>query len=151
MLTLLRDKFDLVFVDSPPLLAVTDPSNIAGRVDGVILVIRIRKVIRPMAIRASKMLQTLGANSLGVVVNGIGHRDSYGYGTKYYRSRGSYIGGSYYTSGYGYSYGNSYGIGDDEDYGSYYEVPSQEDSAARRKTQQVNGKAHKGAGDSVLR
>ncbi|QDV68874.1 Tyrosine-protein kinase YwqD [Rosistilla carotiformis] len=128
MLTLLKEKFDLILIDSPPLLAVTDPSNIAGRVDGVILVIRIRKVIRPMAVRASRMLETLGANVLGVVVNGVGSREAYGYGSKYYRSRTNYYGGDYYRSGYGYSYGNSYGTGDQYEYGNYYEDPA--DSAA---------------------
>lgn len=121
MLTLLKEKFDLILIDSPPLLAVTDPSNIAGRVDGVILVIRIRKVIRPMAVRASRMLETLGANVLGVVVNGVGSREAYGYGSKYYRSRSNYYGGDYYRSGYGYSYGNSYGTGDQYEYGKYYD------------------------------
>ena len=121
MLKLLREKFDLVLVDCPPLLAVTDPSNIAPRVDGVILVIRIRKVVRPMALRASRILETLGANVLGVVVNGVGSREAYGYGSKYYRSRSSYYGGDYYRSGYGYSYGNSYGVGDEYEYGAYYE------------------------------
>ena len=121
MLKLLREKFDLVLIDCPPLLAVTDPSNVAPRVDGVILVIRIRKVVRPMALRASRILETLGANVLGVVVNGVGSREAYGYGSKYYRSRSSYYGGDYYRSGYGYSYGNSYGVGDEYEYGAYYE------------------------------
>ncbi|WP_417734766.1 polysaccharide biosynthesis tyrosine autokinase [Rosistilla oblonga] len=121
MLTLLKEKFDLILIDSPPMLAVTDPSNIAGRVDGVILVIRIRKVIRPMAVRASRMLETLGANVLGVVVNGVGSREAYGYGSKYYRSRTNYYTGDHYRSGYGYSYGNSYGTGDNYEYSNYYE------------------------------
>ncbi|QDS88811.1 Tyrosine-protein kinase YwqD [Rosistilla ulvae] len=148
MLTLLKEKFDLILIDTPPLLAVTDPSNIAGRVDGVILVIRIRKVIRPMAVRASRMLETLGANVLGVVVNGVGSREAYGYGSKYYRSRSNYYGGDYYRSGYGYSYGNSYGVGDQYEYGNYYEAPEgpAEGTPSRgAKAQPVNGHAATGS------
>ena len=136
MLSLMREKFDLVLIDSPPLLAVTDPSNVAGRVDGVILVIRIRKVVRPMAVRAARMLETLGANVLGVVVNGVGSREAHGYGSKYYRSRsGSYDGSDYYRSGYGYSYGSSYGVGDDYEYESYYE--EEPDPAQNQRTRQL--------------
>ena len=53
----LRDRFDIVIIDSPPLLVVTDPSNIAPRVDGVLLVIRLRKDARPLAAQASRMLE----------------------------------------------------------------------------------------------
>jgi polysaccharide biosynthesis transport protein len=105
VLDALREKFDYVVVDTPPLLAVTDPGAISARVDGVLLVLRICKNGRPRAERAREVLQTLGARILGAVVNGVGtYADYRGYG--YER--------------YGYGYGrNGYGYHDSDD-DSYY-------------------------------
>lgn len=121
LLAAAREKFDIVIVDSPPLLAVTDPSNVAPRVDGVILVVRVRKNVKPLAAQAARMLETLEANVLGVVVNGVGSREARGYG-KYGAVDGYYNRGSYYKYGYGYSYGYSYNYGNK--YNEYYEEGS---------------------------
>jgi capsular exopolysaccharide synthesis family protein len=86
LLDVLREQFDFVLIDTPPLLAVTDPSVVAPRVDGVLLTVRITKNGRPAAERAKEMLDTLGANVLGVVVNGIDRNNgagSYAYGYGY--------------------------------------------------------------------
>ena len=56
VLQLLRDRFDFVIVDTPPVLAVSDPSAVAARVDGVLLTFRIHKRARPLAIRARNAL-----------------------------------------------------------------------------------------------
>jgi len=74
-----REHYDFVLVDTPPLLAVTDPSVVAPRVDGVLLNIRLSKNSRPDAERAREVLSTLGAKMIGVVVNGVGP-DGVGYG-----------------------------------------------------------------------
>jgi capsular exopolysaccharide synthesis family protein len=83
LLDLLRDRYDFVLIDTPPILAVTDPCVVAPRVDGVLLVIRPSKHGRPHAERTREILGTLGATVLGVVVNGVdstGHPTRYGYG-----------------------------------------------------------------------
>src|SRR5262249_37049187 len=67
MLDSLREAYDFVLVDTPPLLAVTDASVVAPRVDGVLLTIRVSKNGRPRAERAKEILNTLGANVFGVV------------------------------------------------------------------------------------
>ncbi len=81
----LRADYDFILVDTPPLLAVTDPCVVAGRVDGVLLTIRVSKNGRPAAERAKELLSNIGVHILGVVVNGIG-KDSggTGYGYRYY-------------------------------------------------------------------
>ncbi|HBJ37220.1 MAG TPA: hypothetical protein DDZ51_21185, partial [Planctomycetaceae bacterium] len=107
--------FDLVIIDSPPLLAVTDPSTLASRVDGVLLVVRLKKNAKPAAARASRMLETLEANVIGVVVNGVGSRAARAYG-KYADADGHQNSGRVYQYGYGYSYG-SYSYGQ---YDAYY-------------------------------
>lgn len=83
ILTELRVNYDFIIIDTPPLLAVTDPCIVAGRVDGVILTVRIAKNGRPAAERAKDMLSTMGVKVLGVVVNGAG-KQSVSYGYRYY-------------------------------------------------------------------
>ncbi len=102
LIDMLRQKFDMVLIDSPPLLAVSDPSNVVRRADGVLMVVRLRKNAKPLVARACRMLESLEANVLGVVVNGVGSRQARGYGKDAYA-------GLYYSYGYGYSYGSETG------------------------------------------
>ena len=67
----IREEYDFVLVDTPPLLAVTDPCVVAPRVDGIFLVIRLSRQGRPNAERARAILSALAVNVLGVVVNGV--------------------------------------------------------------------------------
>jgi capsular exopolysaccharide synthesis family protein len=69
MLDFLSPKYDLILVDSPPLLAVSDACVVATCVDGVLLALRIDKKMRNCAIRAREMLTMFHANVLGVIVN----------------------------------------------------------------------------------
>jgi polysaccharide biosynthesis transport protein len=118
LLQTLSEKYDFVLVDTPPVLAVTDPCVVAPRVDGVLLTIRVSKNSRPHAERATEVLATLGANVLGVVVNGVGGqgkgRYGYGYGNYGYGYGYGYRYG--YRYGYGYTYGYNGGNGE-----SYYQ------------------------------
>ena len=96
----LRQQYDIVIIDSPPLLAVSDPSIIAPRVDGVLLVIRMRDRVRVATERARSILNEVGAKLLGAVVNGLTSKErGYGYGPGYK---------SGYSYGYGYNGAGSY-------------------------------------------
>lgn len=97
----LRAEFDVVIVDSPPLLAVTDAANITRHVDGVVLVTRIGRNTKPLARRATQMLRSLKANVIGLVVNAVG--DS-GYSMVYASTWSSDYGGRPGTE-FGYNYG----------------------------------------------
>jgi capsular exopolysaccharide synthesis family protein len=100
-----RSRFDLVLVDSPPMLAVTDPSTLAPRVDAVLLVVRSEDDNMSPAARAADMLATLGANVIGVIVNGIDEQGGKGY--RIYSTNGSLlIGSGAVRNGAGYSYGS---------------------------------------------
>lgn len=83
----LRESFDFVIVDTPPVLAVSDPSVVAPRVDGVLLVFRMTKNARPVTERAREQLGAVGARMLGVVVNASSARSGgyggYGYAYQY--------------------------------------------------------------------
>ena len=71
LLVTLRERFDYILIDTPPLLAVTDPCVVAHAVDGVLLTLRNSKHGRPHAQCAKEILDRAGANVLGVVVNGV--------------------------------------------------------------------------------
>lgn len=102
----LRDQYDYIIMDTPPILAVSDPANASACSDGIILTLRLRRNLRPIAVRAAQMLQSVNANLLGVVINGVTGRGGYGYGG--YRYDGSRT-----SAGYGgYGYGGTYGYGD---------------------------------------
>jgi capsular exopolysaccharide synthesis family protein len=108
LVDVLREKFDFVVIDTPPVLAVTDPSIIAPRVDGVLLTLRIQKSVRPNAERALETLHSLGAEVFGIVVNGVKHGRGYQY------DHGGYYYGSY--NGYnGHANGQSYFADDGDD------------------------------------
>jgi len=130
LLDMLKEKYDFVIVDSPPLLAVTDPSVVASRVDGVLLVIRLSKNARHAALRAAEMLRSLGAEILGTVVNGVGRKAGYG---GYYRY-GGYRYGGYRYGGYQQGYGDEYGYGDGNHNGNgdnaYYSDDPADEKAA---------------------
>ena len=90
----LREKFDYVLIDSPPVLPVSDPATIASIVDGVYLVTRIRKGVKLTSQKAKETLDRVGANWMGVIVNGLDenpHYSEYGYQYGNY----SYYGGVY--------------------------------------------------------
>jgi Mrp family chromosome partitioning ATPase len=109
----LRSKFDFVFLDTPPMLVVSDPAIVSSHVDGVILTIRLRRNLRPIATRAAQMLHALNANLIGVVVNGIGMGGhGYGYGGYRYDHYSTRQSLGYGASGYGgYGYGSTFQYG----------------------------------------
>jgi capsular exopolysaccharide synthesis family protein len=80
----LKAHYDYVFFDSPPLLGVSDASILASEMDGTLLVVQYRKYPRNISARAKRMLENVGANVAGVVLNNINIlRDDYYY---YYHS-----------------------------------------------------------------
>lgn len=80
-----REQFDFVLIDSPPVLAVTDPSIIAGHVDLMLLVLRIRNGVRTDSVRAKETLDTTGVKLGGIIINRLRRKDqkSYSYSGQY--------------------------------------------------------------------
>ncbi len=86
----LRDQFDLVILDSPPLVAVTDATVLSTVVDGTLVVVRAFKTGKDLARHANRLLTDVGAPIAGVVLNAVDvDKDEYKYLYQYYR-RGSY-------------------------------------------------------------
>lgn len=77
----LKEQFDIIIVDTPPLLAVTDSQILATICDGVVLVIDSGKVKIALAQKAKENLTQVNAKILGVVINNVkrGQQDDYYY------------------------------------------------------------------------
>lgn len=67
----LRDMYDIILIDTPPLLAVTDAQIVATKSDGAIMVVDQGRVKRDIAKKAIQNLQTVNARILGVVLNNV--------------------------------------------------------------------------------
>jgi len=80
-----RDEFDLVLVDSPPVLVVSDTSIIAQQVDGLLLVLQLGKNLRATVRRALERLKANHVRVLGAVANALEatSEDGYAYGYAY--------------------------------------------------------------------
>ena len=88
LLAELRERVDVIIVDSPPVLPVTDPLILARQVDGVVLVTRCDQTTRGELQRALGQLTQADANILGVVLNEVDARqEGYDYHTAYYTYR----------------------------------------------------------------
>lgn len=135
LLAQLREKFDFVLIDTPPILAVSDPCIVAPRVDGVIVNLLLNKGARASAIRACEMLANIETRVLGLVINCFDahaksgkYGYSYGYGYSYNYK---------YSYKYGYRYGYNYGY---NDYTGYTE-DSDPTQINRKNNQQLPDKA----------
>ncbi len=82
----LREKFDMVLVDAPPILGVSDSSVIVRSVDMTALVIQHRRFPRAMLARVKHAVINAGGNLLGAVLNNVDIRmdQYYQYQTNYY-------------------------------------------------------------------
>ncbi|MFZ3591233.1 CpsD/CapB family tyrosine-protein kinase [Bacillus sp. DJP31] len=76
----LKESYDYVIYDSPPILAVTDSQTIASKCDGVVMVIRSGKTHKIRALKAKELLEKAGSQVLGVVINGVEEKMSGYYG-----------------------------------------------------------------------
>jgi capsular exopolysaccharide synthesis family protein len=94
----MRSRYDLIVLDAPPVLAVSDPIILSHFVDTTIYLVRWEATPRPIVTGAVKMLRANGGDIAGVVLSRVNTRKhaTYGYGDNgYYYGR--------YSNYYGYS------------------------------------------------
>ena len=86
MVAELKQRYDYIFFDSPPILGVSDASILASEVDLVVQIIQYRRYPQPMNIRAKQMIEKVGGNFVGIVLNNINmsQDESYYYYSGYY-------------------------------------------------------------------
>ena len=85
VLTSLQAEADVVLVDCPPVLPVTDALVLSGRVDATLLVCVAGATTRKDAARAVELLTQVAAPLVGTVLNGVTPDAGYGYDYGYYR------------------------------------------------------------------
>lgn len=64
-----KEIFDIVLIDAPPVLAVTDAQLLSVNVDGTILVTSYGKTEKKAVIKSKEMIEAVGGKILGVVLN----------------------------------------------------------------------------------
>ncbi len=90
-----RETYDVVLIDAPPLLPVTDAALLASQADGAVIVVRHNSTTDDQLRGSFARLESVGARMLGIVVNMTPTK--------------SRIRGYGYGYGYGYEYGYGYG------------------------------------------
>ena len=75
----LRESYDLIIFDMPPVVAVTDAQIMSALVDGTMLVVREGVSDKRAIIKAQQLLDMVNANLLGVVYNGATKATDQGY------------------------------------------------------------------------
>lgn len=71
LLNLLKEQFDVIILDSAPICAVTDAQVLSTRADGTIIVTRAERTKRDRVVEAKMLLDKVGANILGVVLQAV--------------------------------------------------------------------------------
>lgn len=92
VVTELREKFDYVIIDSPPLLAVTDGAILATDADGTLLISRFGHSTREQLTHAVNTLKDVGAPLLGAVATLTPTRGSGSYSYSYNYAYGEKVG-----------------------------------------------------------
>ncbi|MBF0367832.1 MAG: AAA family ATPase [Magnetococcales bacterium] len=96
IMEILREDYDRIVIDCPPVLAVTDARIVGAQADGVVFVVSAGKAHRDMVLEAVRQLYRSSARVLGLVMNNVDMKE-----VSYYRG----------GKGYGYGYGSTYGYG----------------------------------------
>ena len=82
------NSYDMVLIDSPPVLPVTDAAVLGRQVDGALIVAGMDRIHRPQLRDSLESLETAGCTVLGLVINKIARREvgAYVYKRGYYSS-----------------------------------------------------------------
>lgn len=101
----LKETYDYIFLDSPPVNMVTDAVVLAPKSDGVLFLVRANQSEQGAVTYAVEQLEYAKAKILGFVLNGVDlEQTHYAYGKHRYKR--------YFRYGrYGYGYGRGYGYG----------------------------------------
>jgi len=90
LLSLVKERYEFVVIDAPPVIAVTDAAVLAPQVDAALLVVESARNDREIILKAKRLLDRVGVNLLGAVLNNVRERNLYGDYDYYY---------TYYSSG----------------------------------------------------
>jgi capsular exopolysaccharide synthesis family protein len=80
----MRDQFDLIILDSPPVIAVADSEILTSMVDGTILIVSSENTEIEMMERSVELIRRENTQFLGTVLNNFSYKSGYGSYYKYY-------------------------------------------------------------------
>lgn len=110
LMNTLKERYDYIILDTPPVNIVADALPLAKLVDGVLLIVRHRQSAHPELAAAISRLEFADAHILGMVLNGMEETMTYYRGRyKRYSRKYGYGYGKKKKKGYGYGYGYGYG------------------------------------------
>ncbi|HEY8498005.1 MAG TPA: CpsD/CapB family tyrosine-protein kinase [Limnochordales bacterium] len=84
LLEAMRQRWETVLLDTPPVVALSDAALLAARSDGVLLVVSAHQTPRDVVVAARRQLEQVGARILGVVLNRVRPTESGRYHYYYY-------------------------------------------------------------------
>lgn len=84
LLAAVAEQMDMVIIDTPPLISVTDAQIVATKVDGTILVVREGVANKGAVMKAKELLDTVHARIIGTILNDVSGHDESGYYGGYY-------------------------------------------------------------------
>ncbi len=94
------DQYDIILIDSPPIMACVDSRVLAAKTDGMIIIAKVESTSYKAIVHAISLVKRVNVDILGIILNQTERK--YGYGYYYaYRYYNPY---SYYYSGYSYYY-----------------------------------------------
>ena len=80
----MRKKYELVILDSAPIIAVTDSEILAALVDATIMVVSAEKTELDLMMKASELIKSGSSSFIGAVLNNFTYKSGYGSYYKYY-------------------------------------------------------------------
>jgi capsular exopolysaccharide synthesis family protein len=80
----MRDEYDLIILDSPPVIAVTDSEILTSMVDGTLLIVSAENTEIEMMERSVELIRRENTQFLGTVLNNFSYKSGYGSYYKYY-------------------------------------------------------------------
>ncbi len=83
----LTPKYDLVIIDTPPILAVSDAAMVARSVDTSLFIVKWAETSRDTVVHALKQLKNFDCRITGAVLNQVNMNEVAGYGDGYYNHR----------------------------------------------------------------
>ncbi|AYR30838.1 hypothetical protein CUB96_08305 [Akkermansia muciniphila] len=92
-----KQRFDIVLVDSPPILGVSDSAVIVSEVDMTLMVVQPRKLPLKALLRQKQVIESVGGNLAGVVMNNVDITSDHQY--QYYTTYYSYYSADGASSG----------------------------------------------------
>ncbi|NLM35208.1 MAG: CpsD/CapB family tyrosine-protein kinase [Clostridiales bacterium] len=82
----LINSYDMVLIDAPPVIAVTDAQILATIADGTLIVTSYGATEKFGLVKTKELLDKVGAKILGVVINKVPEKSEHYYYGKYYNS-----------------------------------------------------------------